>query len=117
MAEPITVDRLTKVYPDGHVAVRNILLAVEPGTFLVLLGPSGSGKTTLLRRLAGIERATSGLIIIGGRCAAFALADRVGVLHQGRLIQTGTPEEIYTRPATPFVARFTGLSGQRRRGC
>jgi len=43
---------------------------------------------------------------------AMTAADRVGVLEQGRLIQTGTPEEIYTRPATPFVARFTGLSGE-----
>jgi iron(III) transport system ATP-binding protein len=34
------------------------------------------------------------------------------VLQQGRLVQAGTPEEIYTSPATPFVARFTGLSGE-----
>jgi ABC-type Fe3+/spermidine/putrescine transport system ATPase subunit len=36
----------------------------------------------------------------------------VGILERGRLVQRGTPEEIYTRPATPFVARFTGLSGE-----
>ena len=43
---------------------------------------------------------------------AFALADRVGVLERGRLVQLGTPEEIYARPRTPFVARFTGLAGE-----
>jgi iron(III) transport system ATP-binding protein len=43
---------------------------------------------------------------------AFALADQVGILEQGRLVQLGSPEEIYTHPATPFVARFTGLSGE-----
>jgi len=45
---------------------------------------------------------------------AFALADRVGVLQRGRLVQLGAPEDIYTSPATPFVARFTGLSGALR---
>ena len=70
MAEPITIDGLTKVYPGGHEALRNVSLDVEPGTFLVLLGPSGSGRTTLLRCLAGIERVTSGRITIGGRCVA-----------------------------------------------
>src|SRR6202035_3865668 len=43
---------------------------------------------------------------------AFALADRVGVLDGGRLVQLGSPEEIYASPATAFVARFTGLSGE-----
>jgi ABC-type Fe3+/spermidine/putrescine transport system ATPase subunit len=43
---------------------------------------------------------------------AFALADQVGVLEHGRLVQLGPPEEIYTTPATAFVARFTGLAGE-----
>ncbi|MGT2464251.1 ABC transporter ATP-binding protein [Sinomonas atrocyanea] len=43
---------------------------------------------------------------------AFALADRIGVLDSGRLVQTGTPEEVYRRPLTPFVAQFTGSAGE-----
>jgi ABC-type Fe3+/spermidine/putrescine transport system ATPase subunit len=43
---------------------------------------------------------------------AFALADQVGVLDKGRLVQFGSPEEIYRSPANSFVARFTGLSGE-----
>jgi iron(III) transport system ATP-binding protein len=43
---------------------------------------------------------------------AFALADTVGVLEHGRLVQLGRPEEIYSSPATAFVARFTGLAGE-----
>jgi iron(III) transport system ATP-binding protein len=45
---------------------------------------------------------------------AFALADMVGVLEEGRLVQFGSPEDIYFHPATPFVARFTGLAGELR---
>jgi ABC-type Fe3+/spermidine/putrescine transport system ATPase subunit len=245
VAERISIAGLTKVYPGGNHALRDVGLDVEPGTFVVLLGPSGSGKTTLLRCLAGIERITSGRIAIGAatvaegrmhvppdkrdlsmvfqdyalwphltvkdnvafalrrrklsrdeararaaamlervglgaltgrypnelsggeqqrvalaralvadtslilcdeplsnldadlrermrveisslvreattttvyithdQAEAFALADRVGVLESGRIVQEGTPEEIYTRPASPFVARFTGLSGE-----
>ena len=49
------------------VALDDVDIDVEPGTFVVLLGPSGSGKTTLLRCLAGIERPTSGVIEIDNR--------------------------------------------------
>ena len=41
---------------------------------------------------------------------AFALADEIGVLDKGRLVQFGTPEDVYHRPENRFVARFTGLA-------
>jgi iron(III) transport system ATP-binding protein len=245
VAERLAVENVSKVYPGGNHALRGPTFTVEPGTFMVLLGPSGSGKTTLLRTIAGIERLTSGRLVIGetvvadgrihlpperrdlamvfqdyalwphlsaqdnvafalkrhriGRSAArrhalsmlervglahlaerfpvqlsggeqqrvalaralvgdtglllcdeplsnldadlrermrveisslvreagattiyithdqleaFALADQVGVLQDGVLVQLGAPEDIYSAPATLFVARFTGLAGE-----
>ena len=239
------VERVSKVYPGGHQALRGPTFTVDAGTFMVLLGPSGSGKTTLLRSLAGIERLSSGRIEIGStivadgrthvppehrdlamvfqdyalwphltardnvafalrrrklsrgesrraavemlervglghledrfpsqlsggeqqrvalaralvadtglllcdeplsnldadlrermrveisalvreagtttiyithdQLEAFSLADRVGVLQGGMLVQLGAPEEIYSSPESLFVARFTGLAAE-----
>ena len=61
----ITLARLSKTYPNGHVAVRRLDLRVEDGEFLVLVGPSGCGKSTLLRLIAGLETPTDGRILIG----------------------------------------------------
>jgi sulfate transport system ATP-binding protein len=41
---------------------------------------------------------------------AFALADRIGVMHQGRLLECGPPDQLYTRPATRFVSTFLGAA-------
>jgi len=64
---PIVLEDVTKVYPDGTTAVRNIDLTVRSGEFMVLVGPSGCGKSTLLRMIAGLEETTSGNIVIGDR--------------------------------------------------
>ena len=57
---------LRKTFPGGTVAVEDLNLLAADGEFLVLVGPSGSGKTTVLRMAAGLERATSGDVLIGG---------------------------------------------------
>src|SRR3954447_4112754 len=61
----LTLDKLTKVYPNGFVGIRDLDLAIEDGEFLVLVGPSGCGKSTALRMVAGLETITSGTLRIG----------------------------------------------------
>ncbi len=64
METPIIIKNLTKKFGDV-VAVNNVSLTIEPGTFLTLLGPSGCGKTTLLRCISGLEDPNEGEIYIG----------------------------------------------------
>jgi multiple sugar transport system ATP-binding protein len=66
MAE-VVFERVSKVFPDGTVAVADFDLVVPDGGFTVLVGPSGSGKSTALRMLAGLEEVTSGTIRIARR--------------------------------------------------
>ena len=66
MAE-IELQQLTKVYPDGTRAVKELDLQIADGEFVILVGPSGCGKTTALRMVAGLEPITSGQVQIGGR--------------------------------------------------
>lgn len=58
------------------------------------------------------ESGAAALYITHDQQEAFALADRIGVLFNGSLVQFGPPEAVYHAPATAFVARFTGLAGE-----
>src|SRR5215213_9159462 len=62
----ILLDGVTKVFPDGHEAVKDMSLEIEDGEFMILVGPSGCGKSTALRMIAGLEDITDGELKIGG---------------------------------------------------
>ena len=64
---PITLDHITKRYPDGALAVDDFNLAIRDGEFVILVGPSGCGKSTTLNMIAGLEDITSGELLIGGK--------------------------------------------------
>ena len=63
----VSFSGVTKVFPDGTTAVRELTLAIEDGELIVLVGPSGCGKTTALRMVAGLEDVSEGEIRVGGR--------------------------------------------------
>jgi ABC-type sugar transport system ATPase subunit len=65
MAE-ISLEGVTKVYPDGTEAVSALDLRIRDGEFVVLVGPSGCGKTSVLRMVAGLEEVSGGSVRIGG---------------------------------------------------
>jgi multiple sugar transport system ATP-binding protein len=61
----ITLEHLTKRYPDGFEAVKDMSLDIQDGEFVILVGPSGCGKSTALRMIAGLEDITDGELRIG----------------------------------------------------
>ncbi len=62
---------------------------------------------TEIRRVQKLLGITA-LYVTHDQTEAMSLSDRIIIMHRGRVIQTGTPEEIYHRPATPFVSDFIG---------
>jgi multiple sugar transport system ATP-binding protein len=62
----IRLENVTKRYPDGFEAVKDMNLEIKDGEFVILVGPSGCGKSTALRMIAGLEDITDGELKIGG---------------------------------------------------
>ncbi|HKF76122.1 MAG TPA: ABC transporter ATP-binding protein [Candidatus Dormibacteraeota bacterium] len=92
MGALIELDDVTRVYDTGtaRAALTNLTLQIEEGDFAAVMGPSGSGKSTLLNLVAGLDRPTSGRVVVDGcevgRMSESALARfrrrRVGFVFQ-----------------------------------
>ncbi|MBW4702104.1 MULTISPECIES: ABC transporter ATP-binding protein [unclassified Micromonospora] len=63
----IVLDKVSKSFPDGTVAVQDVDLEIADGEFVILVGPSGCGKSTTLNMIAGLEDISSGELRIGGQ--------------------------------------------------
>ncbi len=64
MSTIVSIQNLSKVYDNGHEALKNINLDIQAGEILALLGPNGAGKTTLISAICGIVSPSSGTISV-----------------------------------------------------
>ena len=129
----IVFGNVTKVYPGGNTALKNVSLHIHKGEFVFVLGHSGAGKSTFLKLILREEKATSGHVLVDGKDLSRLkerevpyLRRNMGVVFQDfRLIPsmtayenvafamrvTNIPEKkIVTR--VPYVFNLVGLSGK-----
>ena len=125
---------VTKTYPNGKTALRDVDLVIPEGDFVFLVGPSGAGKSTLIKLLIRDEVATHGEVVLDGQDLA-RLARRnvpkvrrkIGIVFQDfkllptksvwenvafALEVTGSPRRTI-RPAVDRVLALVGLTAQR----
>ena len=97
MRESIVFDRVTKRYRQGEVSVdalRDASFSIAEGEFVVIFGPSGAGKSTVLNILGGIDRASSGRVLVDG--------EAIGGLNEAQLAA-------YRRTKIGFVFQYYNL--------
>ncbi len=78
----IQFDQVTKSYPGGIEAIKNLSFRVNKGEMVFLAGHSGAGKSTLLKLIAGIERATTGNVLVNGQNVSALRAAQLHYLRQ-----------------------------------
>jgi len=117
----IEIKNVEKTYNDSEVkvhAVRGVDLTFEEGEFTAIVGPSGSGKTTLLNMLGGLDKPTTGEIVIGGtkvselkgsKLIDFRLHNIGFVFQSYNLIPVLTAKE-----NVEFIMQMQGVSSKER---
>ena len=117
----ISIRQLRKVYQMGNqkvYALAGVDLDIPAGTFTVIMGPSGSGKSTLLYLLGGLDRPTSGQILVSGQDLNTMDENALAVYRRKTLgfifQQFNLVSSMSALENVSFPLRFSGISGRER---
>src|SRR4051794_23036871 len=77
----LLLERVGKIYPNGVNALERFSAEIRQGEIVAIIGGSGCGKSTLLRAVAGLDRATSGAIVLDD-IAITAPHEKIGIIFQ-----------------------------------
>ncbi len=107
----IRFSAVSKRYPNGHEALREVTLEVGAGELVVVTGHSGAGKSTLLKLASGIERATRGSVVVNGQNLSSLGETALAILrrHIGFVFQDH--KLLFDRPARDNVALPLRIAG------
>src|SRR3954449_4483347 len=77
----LKLEQVGKTYPNGVHALERFSAEIRQGEIVAIIGGSGCGKSTLLRAVAGLDRATSGEVVLDGT-AISAPHEKIGIIFQ-----------------------------------
>ena len=112
MTAMLKIDRLSKTYENGTVALREVSFSVEPGEFVVVLGKSGSGKSTLMRCINRLVEPSSGSIFLDGEEVTGASTSRLRELRKktGMIFQQYNLISRYSVQSNALIGRLASTS-------
>ncbi len=118
----IELDHLVKIYNSTSVpvkAVADVSLQIEEKEFTAIVGPSGSGKTTLLNLMGGLDKPTSGRVVVDGTDLATLKSSKIiefRLHHIGFVFQAYNLIPVFTAlENVEFIMLLQGVEKQKRR--
>ncbi|MFC0446033.1 cell division ATP-binding protein FtsE [Pseudidiomarina halophila] len=116
----IKFEQVSKVYPGGFQALKNVSFHIEPGEMAFLTGHSGAGKSTVLKLISMMERPTAGRVMINGhdlkrierKQIAYARRDIGMIFQDHRLLMDRT---VFDNVALPLMIEGYSLAEARKR--
>src|ERR1043166_8154341 len=109
----IIFKHVSKRYPSGHEALRQVSFHLEEGAMAFLTGHSGAGKSSLLKLVALIERPTQGQIMIDGLHLQNVARDQIPLLRRSMGLIFQSPKLLYDRTIFDNVGLRLVIEGYR----